>query len=166
MRIYKERRVFQVVVIGLLLLNVVGLVVLVIIAISPVVFQPLGDFPMQTIVAPRDDTGIPMVHLSDKFIVTNGTKCSNLTYPINVTGSKEFRKEEGYTVTIIPILSGGGLQQPGCLTRTFNNAIPDSMTPGLWKLRGIEIAAGDILFLKGVVTQSKPWETEYFRVLP
>ncbi len=166
MRIYKERRVFQVVVIGLLLLNIVGLVSLVIIALAPVTFQPLGDFPIQMIVAPRDDTGIPMVHLSDKFIVTQGTKCSNLSYAINVTGSKEFRREESNTTTIIPILTGGGLQRPGCDTRLFNNAIPDSMTPGLWKLRGIETAAGDILFLKGVVTQNKSWETEYFRVLP
>ncbi len=166
MRNYRERNLFRIIVVVLLLLNVGGLATITLIAIAPVIFQPLGEFPVQTIVAPRDSTGIPMVHLSDKFIAVKGTKCSNLTYPIVVTGSKEFRREEGETTTIIPISSGGGLQQPGCLTRTFDNAIPDSMTPGLWKLKGVETASGNILFLKGVVTQSKSWETEYFRVLP
>lgn len=130
----------------------------------PFAYQPLGDYPKQQIIAPRGEDTIPVVSLSAGLVPVRGMKCVNGTEPVFITSVTQWRREEGNSITTIAGTAGAVRRKPGCLTFEFQNVMPSRVTPGIWQITGSETASGDGLWWG--VSQTKNWETEYFRVVP
>jgi hypothetical protein len=158
---------FRIFAFALIVINTLALLVLAAVALVPLGFQPLGEYSLQLVLAPRDPDGLPVVRLSDGFVPVEATKCSNVAYPISVTGSRQWRQAQGDTTTVIgPTGNGVGTRAPGCHTLTFKNVLPPSLTPGVWRLSGEDDVVGGFWVFQNIARQVKPWQTEAFRVIP
>ncbi len=106
----------------------------------------------------------PKVSIEIGFVKVESTKC-NLTLDNLTVGNVTYwiREEPTYeriTSANLPIESGISFP-PGCHTRIFENAFPEGITPGIWRLQG----SNTILTPKGVSRQIG-WHTETFEIVP
>lgn len=116
-------------------------------------WDPLGPYPVQTVVRVTDDA-----------VVIEGTKCNDDDEPVRVSGSYSWQRlsPPGF------ILQGGTgveLKQPGCITQTFENTIPDAVfaadTPGArWRIDGVETPFDG----NGSIGVERRFETEVFQI--
>lgn len=111
---------------------------------------PIGEFPVpQTVMT----TG--PIHPGDAVEIT-GTKCMNREFPtegrstwVRLSPSRVLRPKSGGNIVVRP---------KGCTTATYENALPDDISPGVWRIEGINTA-----FI-GPWRQDVPWYTEPFTV--
>lgn len=107
---------------------------------------------------------MPVLHLSDGVVTVRGTKCVNGNDSVTLSGNTQWRRVEGSAITTIAGTSGSVRREPGCKTFEFRNVMPSRLTTGLWQITGSETASGEGLFTG--VTQTKVWDTEFFRIEP
>ncbi len=109
----------------------------------------------------------PQVVLEDEVkidgsITTVGVvKCNKLDHPISVTGNSKWRRiDNGGQLQIPDPPRSGGQLQPGCYDpRTFENKLPEGVTPGVW------VHEGENSTYRGEERQTLWWTTESFRVV-
>lgn len=132
--------------------------------VRPLTFMPLGDYPVQTIDAPRGADGIPVVSLAGGVLRTTATKCNNWKESISVFGSNAWwRYQEGRS-DVVAGTAGSNTRKPGCEEFHYTNRIPQDIDVGVWQIRGSETALGQDWF--GQLTQTRAWETEPFLIVP
>ena len=111
-------------------------------------YAPLGPYPVQEVESPVVQSGTA--------VYITGTKC--VKEAVYVQGEAHFRRLTGPTI-IIPLFSGSRYQVAGCVTRLFENQLPENMTVGTWIVEG-----SDTVF-KGDETQTIVWNSEPFEVV-
>lgn len=101
-----------------------------------------------------------IVVVGGSITVVGVVKCNKEDFPISVSGVSQWRRIDDGGVTLVPDPPrGGGKLQPGCYEpRTFDNKLPEGVTPGLWVYEGINST------YHGQQRQSLHWTTEPFRV--
>lgn len=101
------------------------------------------------------------VTIGDTITVAGVVKCNSESNPIAVTGVSQWRRIDDGGHTIIPDAPrAGGKLQPGCYPpRTFENKLPEGITPGTWVHEGINST------YRGKQRQVVHWTTESFRVV-
>lgn len=110
-------------------------------------YEPLGGYILPQTVS------TPVVRVGTSVTVT-GTKCNLSDEAITVTGARHWRRIEPSNL-IVADISGSGVREPGCLTRTFENIPPSGVTPGRWIVEGVdETARGDRRQVIGWYTES------------
>lgn len=139
---------------------------------SPHAWDPLGEYPDQTVVSRVDGIDGPAARLTDGVTVV-GTKCANTA--IRVRGSVFWQST---TPPGILVAAGSGVatRQKGCVTETFLNPIPGAVRAAVnrptdpvrrWVITGTETPvrdAGD----NGRSREGIPraWTTAEFEIVP
>lgn len=121
---------------------------------SPRLFQAINP---QTVTVHR-------ISLDQGYVEIQSTKC-NLTSEDLLIGNVTYwiRDEPSYVrinSAVLPITQGISFP-PGCHTRTFQNAFPDGITPGVWHIQG-----SNTVRASNGQTQQIGWHTEQFEIVP
>lgn len=146
-------------------LGVLMSVSLLALAVSAIAYQrrhawePLGDYPVQTVLSRVDGVEGPAVAEGGTLEV-RATKCTapDIREQVGVAGFYVWQRIEP-TRLQVEGGEGTGFRQPGCDTRVFSNPLPREIGPGLWHLAGQETAE------RGASSQTRYWRTENFRVV-
>jgi hypothetical protein len=139
-------------------------------ATAPDRWSPLGPYPVQQVLEPRDNTDTPFVSLADPVVHVAGEKCTEGDgYTISGTVSWQSMDPRGTS-----IVTGSGSREAvaGCTEFEYRNDIPpdvvqimrhqveDGLSP-LWRITGTETPQRD-----GEEGVSLSWSTEPFRIVP
>lgn len=66
-----------------------------------------------------------------------------------------------YRVRATNLTNGAVIREQGCKTWVYGAKLPREVTPGMWRLEGV-----DITMRGGRFEQIKTWQSEVFRVMP
>ena len=120
-------------------------------------FSPLLDYAVMTV----QNEGHVVPPKGELVLVS--TRC-NAGLPgetVAVVGYSLFASRDQSPVKIIQLNAPLPFNRPGgCDTRTFRIALPEAVTPGLWRLEAVDTV------VRGNQAQVKPYWSEDFRVAP
>lgn len=93
--------------------------------LRPDIWDPLGEYPPQTISTADTDPldGLPVAYLDEPSVITSeGTKCNDSDEPVDVAAQSAWTSIEprGYSV---PNSTGNTTRQPGCIPELYSNEI-------------------------------------------
>jgi hypothetical protein len=125
-------------------------VVTVAIVLSLFTPDPLGDYPLQQVIA-----------VTDTAVIVEGTKCVDADEPIHVAGGYSWYSADtpGLVIGRVEVAT---IRQPGCTTVRYSNAYPESITPGTWHLAGEECPINPNTGARN--GRCRRWQTENFIV--
>ena len=117
-------------------------------ALRPDRYDPLGEYPIQTVESRVEGVAGPAVGVGEDLVVS-GTKCNDADHPVTVRGNVEWvlTVPPGTTVSLP---RGAGVRAPGCQVFTFSNPMPLEVVERsfelfqstdqnpVWRISGIE----------------------------
>lgn len=137
---------------------------------SPHAWNPLGDYPDQTVSSRVTGVKGPAVRLEDDVVVV-GTKCASAS--VRVRGSAFWQST---TPPGILVAAGSGVaaRPKGCATQTFFNPIPDGVRNAVlrdepvlhWVITGTETPVRDSGNGRSREGVPRAWTTEEFEIIP
>lgn len=123
-------------------------------------YEALGPYPQQEVLSRVEGREAPAVLLGDP-VVVKAIKCTRTGDPVLASGQYAWSRIEPLSMTIPSGKGQGvGILAPGCPERVFENAMPEGIVPGRWRLIGQDEAT------RFGMHQSLEWTSEPFEVLP
>ena len=158
---FRWTRLVQIVAAAILTAALVILFNLSVVAWRTASFAPFGESSVQHLLNARTSDGMPVVSLSaHEPVRIEARKCYTQDV-FTASSATWFERGGGKTIR-----GGSGdlrLRPAGCETIFYRNAVPHGVTPGVWQLRGVEVARATDWF--GSLQQTRVWESEWFKVV-
>lgn len=117
------------------------------------VITPLGDFHNpESVLTPSVKLGEP--------VVVQGTKCNQGTSTIVTQNMYQWVEQTPRRGVPVAAIMATSVLDPGCNTKQYIYDMPDAVSPGIWRLQGVNLSS------ENGQLQAKGWYSEWFTVTP